>query len=103
MVYGKDKDGKAEAVCLYAHWGGEAMPVMLANALKRGKERWDDPMYLGRIIFSELVKDDIEGLTGIGVAPYIGEEEYRTLEVDMEKQDVNGLTFEQFVAEHATA
>ncbi len=57
-----------EPIYLYTHWGGYRIKETLANALKRGEGRWDDPSYLNRIIISEFVKDDTEGLTGIGVS-----------------------------------
>jgi len=57
----------AEApVVLYTHYGAHDMLEDLRHVLKR-KQRWDDPSYLCRMIFSEMIKDDIEGETGYGI------------------------------------
>ena|SRR3990167_9466971 len=55
-------------VFLYSHWGGEDLKAVLATALDRGRNRWDDPHYLARIVFSEIVRDDISGETGFGIS-----------------------------------
>jgi len=57
-------------IYLYTHWGGSELPLTLRSALIRGRKRWDDPTYLNRIIFSEMVKGDIDGVTGFGLSTY---------------------------------
>lgn len=52
-------------VRLYTHSGGHRLFRDVANALKRGKSRWNDPEYLARIIFDEMVGAD-SGQTTIG-------------------------------------
>lgn len=52
---------------LYTHWTGSDLPSIVANALDRGRDRWDDRPYLNRILFSELIKDDVLGTTGYGL------------------------------------
>ena len=64
MDYG---DGKE--IYLYTHWGGTYLPQILQRVLQRHL-RWNDESYLARMIFSEMVKDDIFGETGYGIAPY---------------------------------
>jgi len=81
----------------YTHWDGEELESVLKNALIRGKTRWDDKDYLARIIFSEMIKDDIEGTTGYGIAPYECDPQYETIVVNLEKQTVNNLSFEEFI------
>jgi hypothetical protein len=44
-----------------------------------------------------MVKDDIDGDTGYGISPYVGEEEYKTLKVHLANQTVNGKPFEEFI------
>ena len=44
------------------------MPNTLANALDRGRSRWGDSSYLNRIIFSEMIKEEIEEETGYGIS-----------------------------------
>lgn len=57
------------SVALYTHWTGSSLPGALADALRRGESRWDDPTYLTRIIFSEMIQDDIMNTTGYGIEP----------------------------------
>lgn len=89
--------GEGKQICFYSHWGGEDLPEVLKSALVRGKSRWDDPYYLARIIFSEMIKDDVLGLTGFGIQPDVEEEEYETLYVDLRKRTVNGESYEDYV------
>ena len=53
-------------VQLYAHWAGDDLPAMLHAALGR-RERWQDEAYLARIVFCEMIKDDVMGETGFGI------------------------------------
>lgn len=65
------------SVALYTHWAGSDLPQTLAKALDRGRSRWDDPTYLTRMIFSEMIAaeagDDVIGVlmseTGFGIEP----------------------------------
>lgn len=87
----------------YTHWQGEELPTTLATALARGRGRWGDEAYLSRIIFSEMVKDDIEGETGVGLSTYRGDFNYDDLIVEMKEQvvvDRDGarLSFDDFIA-----
>jgi hypothetical protein len=73
----------------YTHYSGSDMPETVQNALKRGKERWDDEQYLARIIFCELIKDDVSGLSGAGISTYMGDNEHDFIVVDAEKQTIS--------------
>lgn len=88
-------------IYLYSHWGGYDLPRVLANALDRGRGRWNDEPYLSRIIFSEMVKDQIEEDTGYGLSTYRTDWEYDDLIVDVKSQRVNGrgegMSFDEFV------
>ena len=57
-------------VFMYSHWGGYGLKEQLRNALKRGMSRWDDPSYLARLIFCEMVSasDNLLGTTGYGLS-----------------------------------
>lgn len=57
-----------KSVFLYTHWQGTDLPKIVQNALRRGKDRLDDGPYLTRIIFSEMIRDDILGTTGYGIS-----------------------------------
>jgi hypothetical protein len=91
-----DGDEK-QVIYFYTHWGASTMLEELQQALKKGEDRWNDDSYLARIIFSELVKNDIDGNTGFGIAPYEIDPENPTIEVDLQEQTVNGIPFKDFV------
>lgn len=86
----KQKDG--QKIFFYTHWQGSDIEDILRNAMIRGKERWDDEPYLARIIFSELIKNDVEGLTGYGLSTQICDNEHDLLVVDMKKKHVRVRT-----------
>lgn len=75
-------------VYLYTHWGGYELPQTVANALIRGKGRWDDESYLARIIFSEMIKDDVLDETGFGISTYQVDNEHPIIVVDCESKTV---------------
>lgn len=79
---------KAKRVYFYTHWKGSDMSKIVAAALERGKGRWGDDSYLARVIFCELVKDDVEGETGYGISLDAGDNEHPFLVVDLESQTV---------------
>jgi hypothetical protein len=54
-------------ISFYTHWSGSDLPRIVANALDRGRSRWNDEDYLNRIIFCELLEGDLEGTTGFGI------------------------------------
>ena len=72
------------SIFLYTQSVGSSVCEILANALERalvGKKpgergiRWDDPPYLARIIFSEMLlahggESALEETTGLGISPY---------------------------------
>lgn len=74
----QDADGH---VYLYTHWGGTNLPHVVQMALQR-KQRWDDPAYLARIVFCEMVKGDVEGETGFGIYYDIVDNEHPILVLD---------------------
>lgn len=59
--------GETPSIFFYTHWAGSEIHRTLADALERGKGRWDDPPYLARIIFCEMIKDDVMSDTGFGI------------------------------------
>ena len=87
----------ASTIYLYTHWGAEGLEETLREALLRGKDRWRDPSYLARIIFFEMIQDEVLRTTGYGIAPYPIDEEYPTIKVDLKHQMVGDRTFEEFV------
>ena len=101
------KEEGQPSIFFYTHWAGTRLPETLQEALKKGADRWDDPPYLGRIIFCQLVKGASNELTGYGISPYCCDGEDRVLQVDSEKQTVTHKnkvwTFKEFVDEDLQA
>lgn len=103
---------KTRGVIMYCHWDADtAIPEAVKTGLKRGESRWSDHVYLARIIFTDLIRDDLDSLTGYGLAAHINDVdgEYRLLDVDCMTQAVTyvgdwddnsgrALSFEAFVA-----
>ena len=88
QVYMKDT-----GVYLYTHWSGYGLPEDVRVALLK-RWRWDDPSYLARIIFSVMIKDEIDEETGYGIDEMQHDDVYRVVEVDCKEQlivlDVDG-------------
>ena len=84
-------------IYFYTHWGAEGLEDSLRAALIRGRARWNDPEYLARIIFSEMIRDEVLQETGYGIAPYEMDPEFPTIEVNLIKQTVNGKPFAEFL------
>lgn len=59
------------SVALYTHWDGYRTREILAAGLDRGRGRWDDPSYLTRILFCEMVQGDEMSETGYGIEPFV--------------------------------
>jgi hypothetical protein len=97
------KDGESN-VFLYTHWSGSELPKTLKTALIRGKERWTDGQYLARIIFCEMVRDDIDDMTGYGISSVVGDGGDRIIVVNVDEQTIkiNGktVTFGEYIAKN---
>lgn len=79
-------DDNGSRVFLYTHWSGLELPEILRAALAR-RARWDDPQYLSRIVFQQMVGTD-RGETGFGISAVCGDNSYPLLIVDCAKQQV---------------
>lgn len=93
-------------IYLYQHYDGYNLPNTVRDALKRGKDRWDDPEYLARIVFCEMIRDDIDVTTGYGIdAAFHDDVEYLiTLHTDTLRIVINhinshsdSLSFEEYI------
>lgn len=86
-------------IYLYTHWGGSDLREEVAEALNSpaARGRWNDPPYLARIIFSYMIRDDLGGAHGFGIAPYRPDQEHPDVVVSLEAQTVNGLGFQEFI------
>lgn len=77
-------------IYLYTHNNGTMLPKTLQDGLIRGQGRWGDCPYLGRIIFSEMIKNTVMSETGYGIATYVSDNEAGRplLVVDMKESRV---------------
>ncbi len=84
-------------VYLYTHWDADGLEITLAKSLERSRDRWGDESYLARVIFTDMTKDHNDDITNYGLAPYVMNDEYPTLVVDLKKLAVNDVPFEDFL------
>jgi len=85
-----------DGIYLYSHWDSvQELEKVVKNALRRGVNRWNDRQYLNRIIFSEMIKNDILEETGYGLSTEIWDGE-EVITIDVEKQTVNGISFKEY-------
>jgi hypothetical protein len=85
----KDEKGNPVYIYFYTHWSGSELPEILKSALIRGQSRWGDDQYLSRIIFSEMIQNDVLNETGYGIGTYIGDNEHTIIYVDNNAQTVS--------------
>jgi len=93
---------KIGGVYLYQHWDGYYLPGKVARALERGKSRWNDPPYLARIIFSEMIRDELNELTGYGIyatEPYVNILIEVSTEYCVVEMGDRAWTFTEFISE----
>ena len=88
---------------LYTHWGAHSLCEDVQRALAK-KWRWNDPSYLTRIIFEEMVGErDRFTETGYGISARIGDPGQFIIEIDVDRQTVtkDGCTwsFEDFLTQ----
>jgi hypothetical protein len=82
---GADPDG---AIYLYTHWGGSYIARTAQCALERGRDRWDDEPYIGRIVFNELTAGLEMDTQSFGVTTYLTDNEHDLVVLDAAKQTV---------------
>lgn len=75
-------DDEWAGIYMYAHWAGSYLPQMLQSALDRGRGRWGDSQYLARIVFCEIVQDDVLSETGYGLSTFMGDNEHDVIRVN---------------------
>lgn len=89
-------------IYFYTHWNGYKLPFVVQEALKRGQDRWDDPPYLARIIFCELVKGYEMETTGFGISCYECDNEHPHFIINMTDQKVERdgecWTFNEYIS-----
>jgi len=75
-------------ICFYSHWGASELPQTVASALERGRGRWDDEPYLNRIVFSEMIQDNVMSETGFGISTSISFDSWRNVYVNHDTKSV---------------
>lgn len=97
------EDGDGGEVWFYTHWGASELVGIVQSALRRGKGRWDDDEYLARIIFCEMVGNDVDGTTGYGIGMSKHGDVWQVVTVDasnntvtVEEPPMGPVSFEAF-------
>lgn len=89
------------SIYFYKHWDADLLPETIAHALDHGRSRWNDEPYLARVLFSQMISAEVDGITGFGIDVMpSGEPIYVT--IDLATQSVwlrnnERLTFGEFV------
>jgi hypothetical protein len=86
-VIGHQETEYSHDVWLYTHWDADRIINTVSQALQR-EERWKDPEYLTRIIFSEMIKDNVSGSTGYGIGSHQHGDVSGIITVDADNQTV---------------
>jgi len=85
-----------QQIYLYTHWRGYCLPSILQSALKRGYSRWNDESYLARIIFSEMIQNEVLNETGYGLStvPPDNQHSYINVYLDEQRVEINGTSWD---------
>lgn len=90
------------AIYFYTHNGGSYLDEVLKPVIAQRK-RWSDGAYLARMIFCQMVKNDISGEYGYGIATSPPDNEHSILCVDTNAQIIYRegsniqYTFERYI------
>ena len=75
-------------VWLYTHSRGSIVPQVVQVALQKARMRWDDPSYVGRVVFQTLIGHDTS-IFGFGLSTRIQDNDgYAVMVLDLSKQTV---------------
>ena len=80
---------KDEGVWLYTHWGATDLDETVKRAISK-RWRWNDPEYLARIIFDEMIGEEQGSETGFGISskgPH--GDEWKIIEIDCQNQTIS--------------
>jgi hypothetical protein len=81
-------------IWLYTHWGGRELPATVKDVIARG-ERWQDPEYLARMIFSSMTRGQEDSATGFGIGNSQHGDVYRVVTVDTDNLEFVSDGFKQ--------
>lgn len=97
-----------KSVYLYSHWCGSKLLENVHRALAR-RQRWTDDSCLTRIVFCEMLRDgyqenpasSLDDECSYGISATEPENEYKSIALDCEKQEITvgklKSSFEEFV------
>lgn len=85
-------EGNSPGVYLYTHWDGTELPQIVQSSLltRRAISRSTDIAYLTRIIFEDMIKDNLGGETGYGVSAEVQDGDDRIVDINVDFR--NGVT-----------
>lgn len=83
--------GQAGTVCLYTHWDGARLPLLVKQALAK-RWRWDDKSYLTRIVFCHIVGESYGDETGFGIDVSPPDNQHLFIVIDVMAQEVRFVT-----------
>ena len=88
-------------IYFYTHWRGSAIKGILQSSLSK-HWRWDDPPYLARIIFCDMIDGSEKEETGYGISPYVGDNSHPIVYVNTKDQtiqigDNEPISYEDFI------
>ena len=81
---------KDTGIYLYQHFDAYNLPGKVRKVIEEGK-RLDDPEYLARIIFCEMVKDSKDQECGFGIGSNLQDDVVYLVEVDCKKGKVTEM------------
>jgi hypothetical protein len=84
-IYVKNGD---TGVYLYTNSLGHKLPKILQKALLRGKSKWGNTNVLTRVIFSEMIQNDVLGNDGFSISTQISDNDHLILAVNDQKEIV---------------
>jgi hypothetical protein len=101
MEYDRVQGEAPTRVFLYTHWSGYRLPSILQTGLIQGRGRWSDDAYLARILFCTMVGENWSDTTGYGIAPWVPDNEYDFLLVQVCQQKVLRVDLEWHCSQDA--
>lgn len=84
IVVQSESDGR---IYFYAHWRGSEVQEIARKALAK-RWRWDDDVYLRRIVFDTLTEGESGKETGFGISTRLTDNENPIVVLDVDKQKV---------------
>lgn len=69
IIVAQDFNGnRTSIVYLYTQWNGDWTPVFLQDGLRRGRKKWQMADCLARVLFAEMIRDDVNNISGFGIS-----------------------------------